>query len=130
MENKYLLYYCCIFLIFQILGPLQYISDQEFEKKNILKLNSLKNTTVMTKWYDNQLSFLNNHMYLYALSLFVLSEKYSYWVIPRPLRSMRQGKAELHTYRNSSKETRGSYSFSKGSNAGLIRIWVFLPIVF
>ena len=26
-------------------------------------------------------------------------------------------------YRKSSKETRGSYSFSEGPNAGLIRIW-------
>ena len=28
-----------------------------------------------------------------------------------------------NTYRKSSKETRGSYSFSEGSNAGLIRVW-------
>ena len=38
---------------------------------------------------------------------------------------------KLHkNYCKSSKETRGSYSFSEGPNAGLIRIWVFLPIVF
>ena len=32
-------------------------------------------------------------------------------------------------YLKSSKETRGSYSFSEGANVGLIRVWVFLPIV-
>ena len=35
-----------------------------------------------------------------------------------------------NAYRKSSKETRGSYSLNEGPNAGLIRIWVFLPIAY
>ena len=31
-------------------------------------------------------------------------------------------------YRKTSKEARGSYSFSKVTNAGLIRNWLFFPI--
>ena len=31
-------------------------------------------------------------------------------------------------YRKTSKEARGSYSFSEAQNAGLIRNWAFLPI--
>ena len=35
---------------------------------------------------------------------------------------------EKSVYRKSSNKTRGSYSFSQALNAGLIRIWAFLPI--
>ena len=40
----------------------------------------------------------------------------------------RHSKMIFCDYRKTSKEARGSYSFSEAQNAGLIRNWAFLPI--